>query len=106
MSGVRRQDLENLSDLQSLGSPERVLAAVESLGGGGGDAKGGAAGGAMNLLQFPGLNHQCDITRGVREEECRAMLLSFFSERRAANKATKAQPALGSHKEAQEGSRN
>jgi len=42
MSGVRRQDLENLSDLQSLGSPERVLAAVESLGGGGGDAKGGA----------------------------------------------------------------
>jgi tRNA(adenine34) deaminase len=54
-----------------------------------GDAKGGAAGGALNLLQFPGLNHQCDITRGVREEECRTMLLSFFSERRAANKATK-----------------
>ena len=54
-----------------------------------GDAKGGAAGGALNLLQFPGLNHQCDITRGVREEECRALLLDFFSERRAANKAPK-----------------
>lgn len=58
-----------------------------------GDAKGGAAGGALNLLQFPGLNHQCDITRGVREEECRALLLSFFSERRAVNKATKSEPA-------------
>lgn len=53
------------------------------------DAKGGAAGSALNLLQFPGLNHQCDITRGVREEECRSLLVSFFSERRAANKATK-----------------
>ncbi|MEQ2009412.1 MAG: tRNA adenosine(34) deaminase TadA [Limisphaerales bacterium] len=56
------------------------------------DAKGGAAGGALNLLQFPGLNHQCDITRGVREEECRSLLISFFSERRAANKAAKAGP--------------
>lgn len=53
------------------------------------DTKGGAAGGALNLLQFPGLNHQCEITRGVREEECRALLLSFFSDRRAANKAAK-----------------
>ncbi len=58
------------------------------------DAKGGAAGSALNLLQFPGLNHQCDITRGVREEECRALLLGFFSERRAANKA--APPASSS----------
>lgn len=56
------------------------------------DAKGGAAGGALNLLQFPGLNHHCDITRGVREDECRTLLLSFFSERRAANKATKETP--------------
>jgi tRNA(adenine34) deaminase len=54
-----------------------------------GDAKSGAAGSALNLLQFPGLNHQCDITRGVREEECRALLVSFFAERRAANKAAK-----------------
>src|SRR6187399_3277982 len=27
-----------------------------------GDPKGGAAGGAMNLLQFPTLNHRCEIT--------------------------------------------
>src|SRR5207249_8555912 len=49
------------------------------------DPKGGAAGSAVNLLQFPGLNHQCEITRGVREEECRALLQSFFAEQREKN---------------------
>jgi tRNA(adenine34) deaminase len=49
------------------------------------DPKGGAAGGALNLLQFPSLNHQCDITRGVREPECRVLLQSFFTEQRAKN---------------------
>jgi len=58
------------------------------------DAKGGAAGSALNLLQFPGLNHRCDITAGVREEECRQLLLSFFAEQRAKNKAARpANPA-------------
>jgi tRNA(adenine34) deaminase len=52
---------------------------------GAGDPKGGAAGGALNLLQFPSLNHQCEITRGVREPECRALLQSFFAEQRAKN---------------------
>src|SRR5258706_9058545 len=33
------------------------------------DPKGGAAGSALNLLQFPTLNHQCEITSGVRLEE-------------------------------------
>jgi tRNA(adenine34) deaminase len=51
------------------------------------DLKGGAAGGAMNLLQFPTLNHRCDITSGVRIEECRALLKSFFLERRAEKQA-------------------
>jgi len=50
------------------------------------DPKGGAAGSALNLLQFPGLNHRCEITRGVREAECRELLLSFFAEQRARNK--------------------
>ena len=53
-----------------------------------GDSKGGAAGGALNLLQFPTLNHACQITRGVREPECRALLQSFFEEQRAKRKAT------------------
>lgn len=51
------------------------------------DPKGGAAGGAMNLLQFPTLNHQCAITTGVRLEECRALLQGFFAEQREKNKS-------------------
>lgn len=47
------------------------------------DPKGGAAGGALNLLQFPTLNHRCEITAGVRLEECRALLQDFFSMRRS-----------------------
>jgi tRNA(adenine34) deaminase len=51
-----------------------------------GDPKGGAAGGAMNLLQFPTLNHRCEITGGVLEEESRLLLKSFFQEQRMARK--------------------
>jgi tRNA(adenine34) deaminase len=46
------------------------------------DPKAGAAGSALNLLQFPTLNHHCDITGGVREPECRALLQTFFAEQR------------------------
>ena len=53
---------------------------------GAGDPKGGAAGGALNLLQFPTLNHRCEITSGLRLEECRALLQSFFAEQRAVKK--------------------
>ena len=50
------------------------------------DPKGGAAGGAMNLLQYTALNHRCEITGGVREEECRELLQSFFAGQRQAQK--------------------
>jgi tRNA(adenine34) deaminase len=50
------------------------------------DPKAGAAGGAMNLLQFPTLNHKCQITSGVRLEECRTFLKTFFAEQRAKKK--------------------
>ncbi|MDB6129269.1 MAG: tadA [Verrucomicrobiales bacterium] len=53
------------------------------------DLKGGAAGSALNLLQFDGLNHKSEITRGVREEECRSLLQTFFNEQRAKNKLKK-----------------
>jgi len=59
---------------------------------GAGDPKVGAAGSALNLLQFPTLNHQCDITPGVREPECRRLLQSFFAEQRAKEKG---EPANG-----------
>jgi tRNA(adenine34) deaminase len=50
------------------------------------DPKAGAAGSAMNLLQFPSLNHRCEITRGVCETECRALLQRFFMEQRSSEK--------------------
>ena len=51
-----------------------------------GDPKGGAAGGALNRRQFPTLNHRCEISAGVRLEECRRLLQSFFAEQRADKK--------------------
>ncbi|HVU08630.1 MAG TPA: tRNA adenosine(34) deaminase TadA [Verrucomicrobiae bacterium] len=56
---------------------------------GAGDPKGGAAGGALNLLQFPTLNHCCEITAGVRMEQCRELLKSFFNEQRKVGKLEK-----------------
>src|SRR5947209_11125661 len=49
------------------------------------DERGGAAGGVMNLLQVPTLNHRCEITSGVLRKECAAMLQSFFRARRKSN---------------------
>jgi tRNA(adenine34) deaminase len=57
------------------------------------DPRAGAAGGVLNLLQLPTLNHRCEIVGGVREAECRALLRSFFAEQRAKGKAS---PANGS----------
>lgn len=47
------------------------------------DAKGGAAGSALNVLQFDGLNHRAEVVGGVRGEECGDLLRAFFRERRA-----------------------
>jgi len=35
-----------------------------------------------NLLQHPGLNHHCEITSGVLQNECAAILQNFFRKRR------------------------
>src|SRR5204862_6926717 len=50
------------------------------------DPKAGAAGSAMNLLQFPTLNHRSELTAGVREPECRQLLKTFFAEQLSKNK--------------------
>jgi len=44
--------------------------------------KDGAAGSLLNLVQHPQLNHQSEITSGVRHDECSGMLQAFFRERR------------------------
>jgi tRNA(adenine34) deaminase len=63
---------------------------------GAGDPKGGAAGGALNLLQFPSLNHRCEITAGVREAECRELLQKFFAGQRQSKKLEKKNSGDGS----------
>lgn len=44
--------------------------------------KAGCAGSVLNLLQVPKFNHQVELTEGVLEEECSAMLSDFFRELR------------------------
>lgn len=46
------------------------------------DERGGAAGGMINLLQLPTLNHRCEITAGVLRAECASLLQSFFQAKR------------------------
>jgi tRNA(adenine34) deaminase len=46
------------------------------------DERSGGAGGLVNLLQMPGLNHRCEITSGTLSDECAALLKSFFKSRR------------------------
>lgn len=49
------------------------------------DPKVGAAGGALNLLQWSAANHRCQVTGGVRLEDCRRLLLEFFRGQRSGN---------------------
>jgi len=46
------------------------------------DLRSGGAGGIMNLLQHPVLNHHCDIISGVLQNECAAILQDFFQKKR------------------------
>lgn len=58
-----------------------------------GDPKGGAAGGLLNLLQQPTLNHRCEITPGVLEGESLAVLQSFFKAARETAKEKRNDPS-------------
>jgi len=49
------------------------------------DPKSGAAGGVINLLQHSALNHDCEITSGILQNECAAILQDFFRKKRALN---------------------
>jgi len=59
-----------------------VLSRVKRLVFGATDAKAGAAGTLMNLLQDKRLNHQVDLTGGILAEESKALLQAFFSKLR------------------------
>lgn len=51
------------------------------------DPKCGGAGGLVNLLQMPALNHRCEITREVLRADCEALFRGFFRDLRRAKKA-------------------
>ena len=46
------------------------------------DIRAGAAGTVMNLLQHKALNHRCQVTSGVLQVECAALLQDFFQKKR------------------------
>jgi len=46
------------------------------------DPVAGAAGSIMDLLQTQSLNHRCEITSGILQKECAAILQDFFRKRR------------------------
>ncbi len=51
--------------------------------------KAGCAGSILNILNMPEFNHQVETVRGVMEEECAALLKTFFKELRIRNKLEK-----------------
>jgi tRNA(adenine34) deaminase len=52
------------------------------------DTRSGGAGGMINLLQHSALSHDCEITSGVLQNECAAILQDFFRQKRALNPDT------------------
>ena len=59
-----------------------VLCRIKRLVYGATDSKFGAAESIFNVVNNPALNHQLDVTAGVMEEECLALMQKFFSDRR------------------------
>lgn len=51
--------------------------------------KAGCAGSILNLLRMPEFNHQVEITTGVLQEECSAVLQDFFRDLRVRVKEEK-----------------
>ena len=43
------------------------------------DPRSGCAGSALDVTGFPGMLHQVRVTGGVLEEECKAMIRTFFA---------------------------
>lgn len=51
---------------------------IETLVFGAPEPKFGSAGSQINLLQFPGFNHQVKIIAGIKEQECQSLMRNFF----------------------------
>jgi tRNA(adenine34) deaminase len=59
-----------------------IHARISRLVYGAADPKAGAAGSVLAVVNHPQLNHQLQVTEGVRAEECGELLRTFFRERR------------------------
>jgi tRNA(adenine34) deaminase len=59
-----------------------VLARLPAIVFGTADLKAGAAGSVLDVLAEPALNHRPEVTTGVLEAECAALLREFFAARR------------------------
>jgi len=59
-----------------------VHARVRRLVFGAWDPSAGGAGSIINVFALPGLNHRVDVFGGVLIDECAALLLEFFAQRR------------------------
>ena len=59
-----------------------VLARIPTVVYGTADPKAGAAGSVLDILAEPRLNHRPDVTKGVLQSECAALLKDFFAARR------------------------
>lgn len=46
------------------------------------DPKAGACGSVLSVLNHPSLNHRVEVTEGVMQDQCGAMLTDFFRRRR------------------------
>ena len=63
-----------------------IYARIKRLVFGAADPKAGACVSLYRIPEDPRLNHRLEVTGGVREAECRALMQKFFQERRQANK--------------------
>jgi len=59
-----------------------VHARIGTLAYGAAEPKSGAVVSTVQGAELPGLNHRIEIVSGVREEECRSMMVAFFRDRR------------------------
>jgi tRNA(adenine34) deaminase len=59
-----------------------VAARVDAVVFGAADPKAGACGSLYNLCADPRLNHEAEVTAGVRADEAAALLADFFQQRR------------------------
>ena len=60
-----------------------VLARIPTVVFGAADPKAGAAGSVLDVLAEPALNHRPEVSGGVLEAECAALLRDFFAARRS-----------------------